>query len=756
MNIKNGHSDELWELMESLCEQRLTSAQASRLEELVLSDPEARSLYLKYIDLHGALHWDTAIGAEGIAASAEMGPLAASLPLPLMEGLDSLGLPTRQSTDVVAFSATNESQRARRRSITAVAVAACVVVVSLTLSMFWGRQSSWHEINVVRPDGVRNPDVVGESHVDANSTRQEKLPVVIRQPNDPQPGMQPDLLKPSQRDSKPGAAVATNSQTKTGVPERNKPNGVPREVVAATAVEPGSLATLVSYVDQQIKLGWEANEIQPSPVADDAEWVRRVYLDVVGHIPPAVAVEQFLSDKSPDKRTRLVDQLTDGMGYVRNWTTVWTNLLIGRSDSRDVNRRALQKYLRNSFAKNRPWNEMVYDFVSAEGNYEDNGATNFLLAHLNNQAVPATAITARLFMGIQVQCTQCHPHPFNDRTQNQFWELNSFFQQTAKVRDRSIDPKSGAVIGERTVLTSLDVGGPTYFETRRGVMRAAFPRFEGVRVDADKETNRRAELARLMTSGDQPKIAQAMVNRMWAHFFGHAFTHSVDDMGPHNPPTHPQVLNRMADEFVKTGYDLKQLIRVICQTDAYQRTSRFNDSNGIDDPATGADPLFSRVYVKSMTAEQMYDSLIVATKADQAASVDWAKAEQKRQEWLQQFVIAFQTEENDEVTTFDGTIPQALMMMNSELVDTALRAERGTYLDQVVRERSSDTEKIKKLCLSALSRYPTSKEIAAVRKMLRDQVARRPRGSNSQLAVVTGLQDVFWAYLNSNEFILIH
>ena len=722
MNSDNGQYQELFELMETLCESRLTSEQTTRLEEIVVNDPAARQVYLKYIDLHGTLHWDTAISAVDDPEIPIVGRAKLDLAT-TKRGEPSRTKPSRPSPTAV------------------VVISACLL---LALFGMWAFRSFAPADNVgdvakkKRTDAPDNPDsgstITRRDAADNKiaDVHRSKTSITLRKFKDQAP-------------EKPDGKIAS----KTDIPKQPIP-----ESVDGGTPGTGSSKVLISFINERIRAEWKAEGIEASPAADDAEWVRRVYLDIVGHIPPVSDAEEFLNDKDPNKRSVLIDRLLDDPGYVRNWTTIWTNLLIGRSNSRDVNRPALRKYLREGFARNRPWNQVVYDFVSAEGDFEEHGETNFLLAHLNNEAVPATAITARLFLGTQVQCTQCHDHPFNDWEQNQFWELNSFFQQTGKVR-RKIAAQT-AKMTTRTELVRNKVGGLTYYQNRRGVMKAARPIFAGVAISTDQETNRRLELAKLITSGKKPLIAEALVNRMWGHFFGHGFTRPVDDMGPHNLPTHPQVLDRMATEFVRSGYDLKQVIRWICNCDAYQLTSSFGDSNSEDDPGSGAEPFFSRMYVKSMTAEQLYDSLLVATGAHRAAGSDWTAVEEKRQDWLQQFVMAFQTEENDEATTFDGTITQALMMMNSDLIQAAVGVSRGTYLEQVARERTGEVEKVKKLCLSALSRYPTPQEIAVIKKLLREQASRRPRSANPRLATIAGLQDVFWAYLNSNEFILVH
>lgn len=502
---------------------------------------------------------------------------------------------------------------------------------------------------------------------------------------------------------------------------------------------------IVDFINENIRNGWRDNNIMPSAPADDAEWLRRVHLDIVGHVPDLETVEKFVADKDKAKRARMIDQLLDDPGYVRNFTTIWANNLIGRATPRDINRGALQKFLRESFGKNRGWNLIVQDLLTAEGSSDDNGAANFLLSHLNEGAVPATAISAKLFLGMQVQCTQCHNHPFNDWKQNAFWEFNSFFKQSRSRQVRVYNEKTGRMDVDHLELEPVSFDGPVYYERRNGLMEVAFPKFNGTEVNPDGSTNRRKELAKLVSVGDRPLLADAAVNRMWGHFFGYGFTKPVDDMGPHNPPSHPAILEKLSTELVKTNYDLKQLIRWITNSEAYSLTSRFNEKNHKDNPGAGEMQLFSHLYLKSMNAEQLYDSLIVATNAHKSGSGSWENAEQRRQQWMRQFIQAFGTDENDEATTFDGTIPQALMMMNGELIQNALSASKGSLLSDVVNGKGSPAEKIKKLYLATLSRTPSAKEI---------QTANRVMGKAK--SPLEAFQDLYWALLNSNEFIINH
>lgn len=510
---------------------------------------------------------------------------------------------------------------------------------------------------------------------------------------------------------------------------------------------------VVGQVNTLITQGWTDNEVSPSPVADDAEWVRRVYLDLLGHIPSAAETEAFIADTSLDKRSQLVEKLLGHPDYVRNFTEVWTNLLIGRNTPRRTSRVGMRKFLREAFAKNRPWNEIVYDLVTAEGHFEENGAVNFLLAQLTGNPgseeyhVEATANLTRLFLGQQVQCTQCHNHPFNEWKQNQFWEFNSFLRQARRIDHEKYNPQTGRMDDDYSELTYRDFSGPVYFENRAGLMQVAYPTYHGTEIERNA-ADRRQELGRLMCKEDDShQVARALVNRMWGYFMGYGFTRPVDDMGPHNPESHPEVVDLLTSEFVAHKYDVKQLIRWICNTKAYNLTSQFNAKNKFDNPSAGEVPLFSHMYVKTMQAEQLYDSLLIATNADQTGGKGFEAAERQRERWMEDFLRIFGGNENDEPTLFSGSIPQALLMMNGGLVQQAVSSEKGSYVHTVLTNPKyrNDAARIEALYFASLGRSPSRSETSQLVKLMKAE--RDP---------LRAYQDLYWALLNSNEFIVNH
>jgi hypothetical protein len=541
----------------------------------------------------------------------------------------------------------------------------------------------------------------------------------------------------------------------------------------AAAAEPNASSDqdVISYINKYLRQGWTDAGIGPSAGATDYEWVRRVYLDLLGRIPDVEEAERFVKDRAADKKRKLVMDLTSSDKYVeeyaRNFTTIWTNILIGRAmrnDRRDlISRDGLQQYLRRTFLRNRPYDEFVFELVSAEGankpgEQEYNGAVNFILDNLEENAAPATAKTAKIFLGMQVQCTQCHNHPFNDWKQDAFWGMNAFFRQAKSLRtgrrnqpDSFVRLKDQDFAGEGNPATPQEA--EIYWEQRNGILKASYPTFvDGTRVNPSGyvgEVRRRAELAKLIRTS--PQMSMAIVNRTWAHFFGYGFTKPIDDMGPHNQPTHPDLLKRLSEDFAKQGYDLRQLIRWLTLSEAYSLSSKFTGDpqkktgNAKDDPNLGERPLFSHFYLRQMSAEQLYESLIVATGAHKTRG-SFEEQERQKSQWLQQFAVAFGTDENDEATTFNGTIPQTLMMWNGELINRAISNENVARLLAEAKRTASVKDPITYLYMAALGRHPTSAE------MTNAKVAWKNHGGDAMKAV----QDVFWVLLNSNEFILQH
>ncbi|MCA8992315.1 MAG: DUF1553 domain-containing protein [Planctomycetaceae bacterium] len=681
----------LLSLLDAVFEETATADQIAQLEQLVIGNPEARSLYVRASSLHGMLYWDAA-GAPGEQFAEESETAAPAVQ-------KSVG--TNQSVG-------------RRRLTAGLAIAGSILAL-LLLALF------------MQPPPALQPN--NSAAVVDNNSESVVEPVI-------DPVEIPGLSMPGIR---------------THVPQETP---VVADVLPAPDIQLPQ-ALLVDVIDKQLAQEWKANEIAANPRATDAEWVRRVYLDLAGRIPTVAEAEAFLSDKNTEKDTLLVKRLLSGNEAAANLANIWTNLLVGRMTRTPINRPALETYLTNQFAANRPWSETVTDLITAEGNGDDNGAANFLLAHLNNEAVPATAITARVLLGQQVQCSQCHRHPVvSEWDQDHFWTFNACFQQTRIVETTMIDQETG----ERTRIRELaDEPGTkgSFYETLEGVVKVAYPGYDGQEISLEPETNRRAALAELLLGDEESDVARAFVNRIWAQFFGYGFTSSVDDMGPHSPVSHPKLLDELSKRFVSSDYNVQELVEAICLSEAYRLSSKVPETTD-DNPEHGSLPLFSRVYVKPMSPEQMFQSLVVSSGASPSQIHSSMEMKSLREEWLGQFFRPDETEENSESCTFDGSLRQALSLMNGDLVQSVTSAESGTLLDDLASSNESDVTKIRKICMATLSRYPSDRELASLRQVLRSYVRQRTeRNVPARLAVNEGLRDLYWAYLNSSEFGLV-
>lgn len=746
----------LAELLDALCDRGLSDAEADELAALVKTNAQARECYIQYLDLHAQLEWNSGLSPSDFSAapaaeastsdtrasSKDGGDDAADLPSAASAAewrstMQELLLEAELATAAELVPTISPEPRAnaehsgetegRRQRWKTSAVVAALMVVAVAGIAFW-------------------------------SDRTEIAPNTIADNDTPQPSPPgPELPSTGVDTDKPGSLPPELpkldwTHLKSDEPQVAEKDGVSPQATPIRRA-PAAPDNMVAAINTHIRRGWEDMQVAPSPPASDYEWVRRVYLDLTGRIPTASEIETFVADESADRKQQLVRRLIDSELFALQWSARWTNLLVGRSPGEQVDRISLQRYLRKTLLSGNGWDTVVADLVSAEGNPHENGEANFLLAHLNNQAVPATAFVARTLLGTQIHCAQCHKHPFYDVTQQEFWELNSFFKQAVVSRDgKPVDEMMGP--GEYE-LSDKAVGGPTYYETRNGLMQVAYPKFSGREVSAASDIARRQELASILTSGDDPLIAKAFVNRTWSHLFGYGFTSPVDDMGPHNPPTHPALLDDLSRAFVASGYDVKQLIEWICLSEPYRLSSQMTAGNERDDPERGELPAFSRMYFKPLTAEQLYDSLLTLQGKPDQADRSWEKHVRNREDWVLQFVSSLENDENDEASHFDGTITQALAMMNGSLVERTVSPQQNTALDRLVQASLSDVEKFERVCLSVLSRQPTPSEIALFRKLTRPlRDIRNPR--EREMLLASRLEDAVWAYLNSSEFIINH
>ena len=499
---------------------------------------------------------------------------------------------------------------------------------------------------------------------------------------------------------------------------------------AASAAPPDPVA-LAQRIDTHIEAGRKANGVTPAPRAGDPEFLRRLYLDLAGHIPRVYEAREFLDDQRPDKRSREIDKLLDGAGYVSHFSTVWRREWlpqVGADPQVQFLGPQFEIWLKKQLQANAPYDKMVRDMITAPpyGYFDGtanggNQATAFLMA---NELKPENiaAATSRLFLGVKIECAQCHNHPFDTWKREQFWQFASFFAGITPVGPNF----------RRAPNEAIEVRSLTIPDLNKKVS-AKF--LDGKEPKFTEKVSSRVTLAEWMTAKENPYFARNAVNRIWANFFGTGLIDPLDEPGEQNPPSHPELLKELSKAFADSGYDLKFLIKAIVSSKAYQLSSASQGASATNDRT------FSRMKVRGLTPEQLFDSLALATGyRDTPGSMRmYADPRMPRGEFLAKFSS---TERLSEVQT---SILQALTLMNGKLIGELTSVERSELLTGVANTPFFDTpQKIEVLYLAALSRKPTAEET----RKLTEYVDKGGPTHNATKA----LADVFWALLNSSEF----
>ncbi|WP_020476046.1 DUF1549 and DUF1553 domain-containing protein [Zavarzinella formosa] len=510
-------------------------------------------------------------------------------------------------------------------------------------------------------------------------------------------------------------------------------------VGSATAGSPDP-QILADRIDQHLSARFKEEKAEPSGKADDAEFLRRAFLDIAGRIPAPCDVHEFLADSSPDKRRRLIDELLDSPRYATHFADVWRTQLIPEvlaSAEARYFQPGFEAWLRQRLRAGVAYDAMVRELLtipiagvrqSPESVFRDPERPNPLAFFAVKDARPENlaSTTTRMFLGIQIECAQCHNHPFARWSREQFWNQAAFFAGIEREGDGLFAPLSEDT--ERHDLMPTD-----------GKKKVRALLLDGKEPAWKPKASPRAALADWVTSPENPYFARATVNRLWGNFFGIGIVEPVDDFNDENPPSHPELLDDLAKAFVESKFDVRHVIRGITLSKAYNRTSaRTHPSQ--DDPR-----LFARMGLKGLTGEQFFDSLALATGyrdrvADRGAF--GRNAGTPRERFLREFAP------QGKPSAPETSILQALTMMNGPFVTAATNVEKSSTL-KVVCELPGLTlnERLEALYVIALGRKPSDSEL----KKLEDYVARSESAEEPRR-----LSDVFWMLLNSAEFRLNH
>lgn len=492
-----------------------------------------------------------------------------------------------------------------------------------------------------------------------------------------------------------------------------------------TAAGETNAAALAGLIDQSIESRLDREGIPAANLSDDAEFLRRVYLDLHGVIPTREQTERFLADRDAAKRARLVDELLASPRYGEYLADLWQGYLISPlADDRRVRADRFRTWLAGRF-NTQTWDRIATDLLTATGKMEDNPAVTYLIEGRLPRSVPdLTDLTSRYFMGVRLNCAQCHDHPFVDWKQQEFWGMAAFFTQIQTPKRAKQVYELGVIDDPRLDLSSLrDAGMIDGFTPRP-------PTFLGGQPMPSGGSNR-AALARWLTAADNPYFARATVNRTWWRLFGRGIVGPVDDMHQANPPSHPELLDLLSRQFVESGFDLKFLTRSLVLSRAYQRTSRPGDA-----PPRQAE-LFGRMTIKVLSPGQLHDSL--ETVFGRAAPVTGIDAKQGSRPEFTEF---FSEDGDPDPTDYRRGIPHLLRQMNAgQFAGRNLE----TLVDRLMQSGRPPQDVASDLFLTLLTRRPTPDEQQRFATHL--QRAGSPADACRELA---------WALMMTSEFSLNH
>jgi len=502
-------------------------------------------------------------------------------------------------------------------------------------------------------------------------------------------------------------------------------------------------AALAATIDRHIAASLLARSVKPTPRADDATFFRRINLALAGRIPLPADVRAFVADTDPAKRRKAIDKLLDSPRYVNHFTTLWRGWMLPEATTNfevAYTVGSFEDWLRDRVKSNTPYDKIVTELLTTPVNAEsgfpyalqtiDEGNVN-PAAHVTPHAFykakegkpeNLAASVSRLFLGIQIECAQCHNHPFARWSRDQFWGLAAFFGGIERVGQNNFYAPM------REVLDRRELAIPN---TER-VVQAMF--LDEKEPEWKFKTSSRVTLAEWLTAAENPFFAKAGANRMWGYFFGVGIVDPVDDFNEENKPSHPELLDELAHAFADSGFDFKYLIRAICLSEAFQRSSAFTEPNQHDVR------LYARFSVQGLTPEQLYDSLTSAIMNGEEGpgSAYLQNPSSARRQFLELFG------QSGRKTDSQATILQALALMNGQLVAAATNLDSSRTLSAIVNLPGlTPEERVEALYLVALSRPPKAEELQRSMKHIQGNGA---KGEKKRYA------DVLWALLNSVEF----
>lgn len=506
-----------------------------------------------------------------------------------------------------------------------------------------------------------------------------------------------------------------------------------------------------NYIDDLVLNHLRTLHIPPSQQAGDGEFIRRAYLDAAGILPSPSEVEKFLHDPSPDKRSRLIDDLLKRPEFVDYWAYKWSDLLLVSSSHLSNDEMwSYYRWIHSSVASDKPWNEFVTEIVTANGNTLSNGAANYWVIH--RDPLDISENMAQAFMGINISCAHCHNHPLAKWTQKDYYGMANLF---ARVRlktfsDSGFRPGVGPIFNNVTVYSA-----PTgeFMDDRLMIPLPPKP-LDAAALSADIPGDTRAYFAKWLTSEENPFFARNIVNRVWRNFMGRGLIEPVDDLRDTNPATNQELLDALVKDFIAHRYDIDYLIRTIMQSATYQTSSRPLKEN------QGDEKYGSHFLIRRLPAEVLLDAYSQVTQTPETFEgypAGTRGLQLPDTAVKSYFLTAFgrperqQTRESERSSV--PTITQALHIINGETLNNKLRAPSSS-IAMLLRLGFSDEQIIDYLYLSSLSRHPTDEERTTLLKAL--DSAEHDKASGTEDVRKTALIDMSWALLTGEEFMFDH
>jgi hypothetical protein len=504
-----------------------------------------------------------------------------------------------------------------------------------------------------------------------------------------------------------------------------------------------------SELDHLLLAAQKEDQLKPAPRTTDEQFLRRVTLDLAGRLPTPKEIEVFVASKTPAKRAQVIDQLLASTEFNRTWARLWGDVVTARATEMRIRPFAAEfdAWLTAQMAANKNWGEIAHAIITARGaltddseNKDRNGATYFLLVHSGPEAANERAAdTARVFMGVQIQCAQCHDHPSDIWKRHHFHELAAFF---ARLKERPIRDA-----GKRQGIQLFSTPGGEHRMPDKDDPKKSYPTspvfLTGTKPpSARSDGDRRQALADFMVSKDNYWFSAAFVNRTWGELMGQAFYEPVDNMGPLQNAHYPEILLRLAAHFRASNYDIRGLYRLIMNTDAYQRQARLGESPDQHLHFTG-------IYPARLPADALWEALDKALGSMAFPNRQLARQEGgpknpivRRGGFEGLFKQLFAVDPSAKADEVEGSVPQALMLMNNPQINARMKAGRGNMLAEVLDRNPTDDAAIRDLYLRVLARKPTQRELKVAKDHLQQARSR-----------AEGFEDLLWVLVNSTEFL---